>query len=243
MLSCSRFAGKRVRQGVTPQCRSHFYQAEKGVQVSKDVLPFKTTYQASGSSFNKTSQKLFSPKHFQRLGFWAPSLVECVSAPGRGAGNRWSLRPLPTQPNLWFYDPNTHMWACWENRQGRGCSGQRERAEFTLEKGRGNVLRALWLFSDGFCLQSQVPTSPRTWKQLEGAMNIYKNDLTQFFFPEEHPTLSAEKLRAVQEPQRVAHPTPGLPCSFPSSARERTETAFLVSAPWKTTGNRRKAKK
>jgi len=37
-------------------------------------------------------------------GFDQPSLVEGVAAHGRGVGMRWSIRFLPNQTILWFYD-------------------------------------------------------------------------------------------------------------------------------------------
>jgi len=37
-------------------------------------------------------------------GFEQAGVVEGVPAHGRGVGTRWSLRSLPTQTILWFYD-------------------------------------------------------------------------------------------------------------------------------------------
>ena len=47
------------------------------------------------------------PGHVQGQDGWVfeqPGLVEGVPAHGRGVGTRWSIRSVPTQTILWFYD-------------------------------------------------------------------------------------------------------------------------------------------
>ena len=47
----------------------------------------------------------FQPRTFcDSVSSEQPGLVGYVPAHGRGVGTRWSLRPLPTQTILWFYD-------------------------------------------------------------------------------------------------------------------------------------------